>query len=523
MTAEFFRHSGASFLSGNDQIHIRASGIRESALTAAWDTCLAATRIAHPLTVLQTVNNVIQAHASCYPFLPESLLRRTLDRALLPGTDEGLERDLRDHAYDNGIYEETYALHRHEALRRGWPAWPLLIGRMQSLIIGAGRHHVTVPMNLSPSASGLIGIAGQNKATGRDLLAAYGIPIAPGGLAMTPEQAVSLAQTIGWPVVLKRLSGGNSDGVILNISTVEQCRSAAAELLGGGGAILVEKRLPGIELRVHMVAGRIQEILLRAPEMIVSDGVSSLRRLIEQARPSYLKLADHSAVFQRQVVYRLWEFGVETFDDLDSVVLPAGRKFALGKDFRLFRDEATQKRSLHPADRRKIESFFADCGKPSGALDVMVRHAGTPLSEGGAVLEINVPSGMWYLSGKDKVVARELNQWIEHRPGFRRAHGRIPFWIGTDDGAAQARALRSQFRHRYPTGKALKFSEAGSWVPCLTESADALLVFVNDDDIRRHGLPMNLAPSVWMNPDRPFLAATLPHAGPGVRVLRSGK
>jgi hypothetical protein len=504
MTVEFFRHPGDSFVPGKDQVHIQTTGIAEAALAGAWNRYLAAPRIAQPLTIretsglvtsgLVTSGGMIRAHAPCYPFLPETLLRRVIETAVASSeaVDEALVRDLRDHAYDHGIYEETYALHRNEALRRGWPAWPLLVGRMQSLILGAGRHHVIVPMNLSPSASGLIGIAGQNKATGRDLLAAYGIPIAPGGLAMTPDQALARAQAIGWPVVLKRLSGGNSDGVILNISTAEQCRSAAEELLGTGGAILVEKKLPGIELRVHFIAGRIQQILLRVPEFIAADGSSSLRRLIEQARPSYLKLADHSATFQKQLVYRLWEFGARTFADLDGIVLPAGQKFSLGKDIHMFRDKAAEKRALHPADRKRIEAFLRACGSPGGALDVMVRHAGTPLSEGGAVLEINVPSGMWYLSEIDKVVARELDQWIAHRPGFRKAKGRVPLWVASDPDSRAGKKLKSAFRRRYPAGKSLKLSEAGGWAPCLTESADALLVFAEDEDIRRYGLPSNL-------------------------------
>lgn len=89
---------------------------------------------------------------------------------------------------------------------------------------------------------------------------------------------------------------------------------------------------------------------------------------------------------------RLWDFGARTFTDLDRIVLPAGQEFSLGKDIHIFRDKAAEKRALHPADRENIEALLRACGSPGGALDVMVRHAGTPLSEGGGVLEKATPA-----------------------------------------------------------------------------------------------------------------------------------
>ena len=38
---------------------------------------------------------------------------------------------------------------------------------------------------------------------GKQYFARYGIPVSPGGLAVTPAEAVELAESIGYPVVLK--------------------------------------------------------------------------------------------------------------------------------------------------------------------------------------------------------------------------------------------------------------------------------------------------------------------------------
>jgi hypothetical protein len=444
--------------------------------------------------------------------------------------DRALESQLSDYGYDARSIETTYALHRKLALARGWPAWPLMLGRMPALILGAGRHHCLVPMNLAPTTTALLGMAGQSKAIGRDLLAAYGLPPAPGGLALTPELAVSQAERVGWPVVLKRHFGGNSDGVILNVPNAAECRRAATELLEGGQPIIVEKQIAGVELRVHFVAGRIQEIVLRRVRAVIADGKSSLRCLIEQAQPGYLRLADSSPAFQRQLVYRLWELGIRTFAELDSIIPPAGEKLSLGKTFHGFCEAATMKQVLHPSDRKRIESFLAVCGKPSGALDIILPRPGTPLAEGGAVLEINVPSGMWYLGDKEKVVRRELDAWTAHRPRFRSHKGRVPFWIsaGHTSRSNTLDRVKRAFKCRFAKGKVLSFSEIGDWVPILTETVDALLVFVTEEDIRRNGLPANLAPTVWIEGtlaefrrDHPLLARTLDHSGAGVSLRRT--
>ena len=382
-------------------------------------------------------------------------------------------------------------------------------------------------MNLTPRATGARrAIGGSNKAVGRDLLGSYGLPPAPGGLAGTPEQAVELARRLGWPVVLKRPTGGNSDGVILNITRDDSCLEGARELLRGGEAILVEKIIEGIELRVHFVHGLIHRIVLRVPRPIRADGKSSLRKLIDNVRPDYLKMAHGSVFFQRQAIFRLWEFGVRQFGDIDDIVPQAGRCVSLGKEFHRLRDPATEASVLHGPDRERIQAFLKICGNPSGAFDLIVRSAGVPLAQGGAVVEMNMPSGMWYLEDGEDTARRELDAWISHIPGFRRARGRVPFWIAA--GAPDNRLLGA-FRSQFPAGRAIRFADAGAWPPVLTESADAILVFVEDDDIRRHGLPMNLAPVVWaaagshgkaseaIRRNYPYLAGTLGHAGPSVR------
>ncbi len=38
---------------------------------------------------------------------------------------------------------------------------------------------------------------------GKQYFARYGIPVSPGGVAVTPDEAVELAESLGYPVVVK--------------------------------------------------------------------------------------------------------------------------------------------------------------------------------------------------------------------------------------------------------------------------------------------------------------------------------
>ena len=70
----------------------------------------------------------------------------------------------------------------------------------------------------------------------RMLLDAYAIPNVPGGLAKSAEEAISIAEQVGFPVVLKIVAEGlihKSDvgGIVLNLRNSEELRVAYAELM----------------------------------------------------------------------------------------------------------------------------------------------------------------------------------------------------------------------------------------------------------------------------------------------------
>ncbi|SNR99536.1 succinyl-CoA synthetase (ADP-forming) beta subunit [Geodermatophilus pulveris] len=69
----------------------------------------------------------------------------------------------------------------------------------------------------------------------RDLLASHGVPVLPGGVAETPEQAEAIAREIGAPVVVKaqvKTGGRGKAGGVKLAGDAEEARARAQDILG---------------------------------------------------------------------------------------------------------------------------------------------------------------------------------------------------------------------------------------------------------------------------------------------------
>src|SRR5436853_2082922 len=69
----------------------------------------------------------------------------------------------------------------------------------------------------------------------KDILARYGVPVQPGRVASTPEEAEAIARELGGPVVIKAqvyVGGRGKAGGIQFGNTPQEARKAAANVLG---------------------------------------------------------------------------------------------------------------------------------------------------------------------------------------------------------------------------------------------------------------------------------------------------
>ncbi len=136
-----------------------------------------------------------------------------------------------------------------------------------------------------------------NEIAAARLLAEAGIPMAGANLARTADEAVTLANGIGYPVVLKIVSDDiahktDAGGVLLRVPDAAAVRAGFAAIMAAVGAAAPEARLDGILVAPHIAGG--VEIILGAktdpvfgPVVIV--GLGGI--LVELFADSSLRLA----------------------------------------------------------------------------------------------------------------------------------------------------------------------------------------------------------------------------------------
>jgi succinyl-CoA synthetase beta subunit len=110
----------------------------------------------------------------------------------------------------------------------------------------------------------------------KDILARYGIPVQPGRVAYTPDEAAAIARDLGEPVVVKAqvyVGGRGKAGGIQFGDTPEQARAAAARVIGMDiKGLTVEKVLvtSRIDIKEEYYLGIILDRKTQAPVVMVS-------------------------------------------------------------------------------------------------------------------------------------------------------------------------------------------------------------------------------------------------------------
>jgi hypothetical protein len=506
-------HQGVSFTPGTDLMHawLSASEPEIEAVTAQWHRLIVEPNLGEPLALEPEGDGITHVYAGVYPFFSPALLSRVL--ALNPEDTDRVQRRLLPIAHDSYVYTVGYGLYRRLADYRRWVSLPVLLGRFQSLYLGIGRHCRLISMNLDQSVSGILTLAGTNKAFGRDLLKTSGIPVAPGFLSLNKEDLLERAEALGYPVALKAVSGGNSESVILGIQNAADL-AVAVEQFFRSDFLLVERMLEGVELRLHFIGGKLFRVFRANPRVITGDGVSTIDELLQRDQPELHRRAHRLLIQQQRLLQQLWGYGIRSMADLSRVIPEARARLrvsaAAGEQM-----EKAPLEALHPADREALERLLERFGEPSAGIDVILRDEGAPLSEGGAVLEINSPCGVTYLRGDQPAAAdHELVGFVEKVPGFIEQEGKVPVWLAmteeADRGALARAELESAFLQRWPEGRIGTLSSAG-WLPLLTDQrAEAFLIWLTEDGVREHGMPSHLEPRLLFAGDEALFSKRYP-------------
>jgi cyanophycin synthetase len=282
-----------------------------------------------------------------------------------------------------------------EARRRGIPVRRLNSGSLVQLGHGRNLRRIQATMTDFTSAIG-VEIA-QDKVDTKRVLSNIGLPVPRGNTARTPDEAVDIAQEIGYPVILKPVDASHGRGISGRLDDEPAIRKGWAAAQAVSSRVVVEHHHEGLDHRVLVVNGKVVACAERVPAHVIGDGRQSIRQLIEEANKDPRRGVGHTKILTRLPTdASTAEYLGRSNRTLDSVPMPDERVFLRGTaNLSTGGTSIDRSDEMHPDNVTACEMAAGIVGLDIAGIDVLTHDISVPFRENDAViLEVNAAPGI---------------------------------------------------------------------------------------------------------------------------------
>jgi cyanophycin synthetase len=384
----------------------------------------------------------------------------SLVRASLGGTpfDSAAKvRELQDLYEHVRLGPSTWAM-VEEARRRGIPVRRL---NSRSLVqLGLGRNLRRIQATLTDHTSAIAIEIAQDKDDTKRVLEAIGLPVPVGNVAESADEAVGLAQEIGFPVILKPLDASHGRGISPRLTDEGAVRVAWERASEISDRVIVEQFSEGRDHRVLVIGGKVVAVAERVPAHVIGDGVHTIRELIDAANQDPRRGVGHTKVLTRLECDEMTiEFLARHGLTLDSV--PAdGERTYLTATANLSTGGTSIDRTdeIHPSNVTACEMAADVVGLDIAGIDVITPDISVPFRENGAaIIEVNAAPGVRMhthpTEGEPRNVGAPIIDML-YPPGEPTTIPVVSV-TGTNGKTTTVRLIAHIFRH---TGKTVGFT-----------------------------------------------------------------
>jgi cyanophycin synthetase len=345
-----------------------------------------------------------------------------------------------------------------EARRRGIPVRRLGTGSLVQL--GMGRHLRRVQATTCDTTSIIAADIAQDKDLTKRMLHGIGLSVPTGAVAQDVEQAVKVAEEIGFPVILKPLAGNQGRGISPRLDDEAGVRAAWARAGERYDRMVVERHVQGRDHRVLVVNGKVVAVAERVAAHVIGNGKHSVGELIEEANRDPRRGVGHgnllTAIPTDEVTIECLAQGGRTLETIPA----AGERVFLRPTANLSTGGTSIDRTdeLHPDNITACEIAAAVVGLDIAGLDVLTPDISVPFHQNGAVIiEVNAGPGIRMhthpAQGKSRNVPAAILDML-YPPGARAT---IPIIAvtGTNGKTTTTRLIAHLFR---ATGRTVGFT-----------------------------------------------------------------
>jgi cyanophycin synthetase len=331
------------------------------------------------------------------------------------------------------------------AKRRGIPVRRL--GTESLLQLSYGKKMRLIEASLPDGTSCVATDIAKNKDLTKQLLQDIGIPVPEGGLVYSEDEALSLAESLGYPVVIKPFDGNQGRGVITNISNGEQLILAYRSASKISRVLIVERYIKGNDYRVLVVGNRVCAAAERKPPFIVGDGMHSIKELVAQVNKSSERGVGHEKPLTK---IRLDDVAKQLLKrrGLDEKYIPEKEEIVYLRENGNLSTGGTARDctdEIHPQNAEFAVRAAQKIGLEVAGIDMVTPDISKPLPEvNGVVLEVNAGPGLrmhlYPTQGKSHDVGEDIINFLY--PPEKEATIPIVSVTGTNGKTTTTRLIR---------------------------------------------------------------------------------
>ena len=267
----------------------------------------------------------------------------------------------------------------------------------QSLVqFGHGKYQQRIQATTTGKTSNIaVELASDKEETNR-ILRDLGLPVPLQRLVRREEDAVRVAQRIGYPVVLKPLAGNHGRGVSINLNSEEEVRVAFEKAREHGRNVVVESYIDGFDHRLLVVNGKLIAAAKRMPGHVVGDGEHSIEQLVDIVNQDPRRGVGHEKVLTRlELDHQAERLMKRVGYDKDSV--PAKDETVFLRSTANLSTGGTAidvTDSMHPDNREMAERAIKAIGLDIGGVDFLTGDITESYRDvGGGICEVNAGPG----------------------------------------------------------------------------------------------------------------------------------
>lgn len=377
------------------------------------------------------------------------------------------------------------------------------------VMLGHGRFRQCLVETMTGDASHVACFISREKTLTNHILGRLGLPVPRQRLVTSEKQAVSEADQIGYPVVVKPTNSHKAHGVSIRLADAQAVSTAYKYARKHGNLVIVESFIEGDVHRLLVVDGELIAAAKSVPPQVIGDGAHTIENLVEELNRDPRRVLEDwrnpmgRLEFDEQVERKLAEIGYtrETVPEKgETVRLRYIPSYKHGSTIIDMTDR------VHPDNRVMAVRATEAIGLVTSGIDFIISDISRSYKDvGGAICEVNCAPGLLVhlvAEGEPRDVAGPIIETL-YAPGTT---GRIPITAVTG-GAGATDAARMLAHILVTTGQIVGLATregivvdgealvrgnmTGSFAARSVlgnPSVDAAVLETSPEDVLRHGL-----------------------------------